>query len=99
MVPDYITVHLIDNNPSRFQRSSEDFIVIKTHSHYGDISFQVVTAKLWTAALFQLKSIQNIESFKSQIEDLFIQVELIVLIMLYMIHVPSKLIYFIPTLD
>ena len=59
MVPDYRTAHLLDNTPSRRLRSSEDkqLVVIKTHSHYGDISFQVAAAKLWNAAPFRLKSI------------------------------------------
>ena len=39
-----------------------------SHSHYGDISFQVAAAKLWNAAPFQLKSIQNIDSFKSKLK-------------------------------
>ena len=70
MVPDYTTVHLIDNMPCRLLRSSEDkqLVVIKTHSHYGDISFQVDAAKLWNATPFQLKSIQNIDSFKSKLK-------------------------------
>ena len=43
VVPDYITAHLLDYTPSRFLRSSEDkqLVVIKTYTHYGDISFQV----------------------------------------------------------
>ena len=63
MVPDYITAHLPDYTPSRLLRSSEDrkLVVIKTHTYYGDISFQVAAAKLLNAAPFQLKSIQNIE--------------------------------------
>ena len=70
MVPDYITVYLLDYTSSRFLRSGEDkqLIVIKTHSHYGDISFQMAAAKLWNAAPFQLKSIQNIDSFKSKLK-------------------------------
>ena len=71
MVPDYIAAHLLDYTPSRFfLRSSEDkqLVVIKTHSHSGDISFQVAAAKLWNAAPFQLKSIQNIDSFKSKLK-------------------------------
>ena len=66
MVPDYITDHLIDYTSSRILRSSEDkqLVVIKTHTHYGDISFQVV-AKLWNAAPFQL---QNIDSFKNKLK-------------------------------
>ena len=70
MVPDYITAHLLDYTPSRRLRSSEDkqLVVIKTHTHYGDISFQVTANKLWNAAPFQLKSIQNIDSFKSKLK-------------------------------
>ena len=62
--------HLLDYTPSRLLRSSEDkqLVVIKTHSHYGDISFQVAAAKLWNAAPLQLKSIQNIDSFKSKLK-------------------------------
>ena len=43
MVPDYKTDHLLDYTPSRLLRSSEDrqLVVIKTHTHYGDILFQV----------------------------------------------------------
>ena len=54
----------------RNRRSGEDkqLVVIKTHSHYGDISFQVAAAKLWNAAPFQLKSIHNIDSFKSKLK-------------------------------
>ena len=46
MVPDYITAHLLDYTSFRLLRSSEDkqLVVIKTHSHYGDISFQVAVA-------------------------------------------------------
>ena len=68
MVPDYITAHLLDYTPSSLLRSSEDkqLVVIETHSHYRDISFQVARAKLWNAAPFQLKNIQNNDnSFKS----------------------------------
>ena len=67
MVPDYITAHLLDYTPYRLLRCSEDrqLVVIKTHTHYGDISFQMAAAKLCNAAPFQLKSIQNIDSFKS----------------------------------
>ena len=68
MVPDYIAAHLLDYIPSRHLRSSEQWVVIKTHSHYGDISFQVAAAKLWNAAPFQLKSIQNIDSFKNKLK-------------------------------
>ena len=70
MVPDYITAHLLDYTPSRLLRSSEDrqLVVIKTHTHYGDISFQVAAAKLRNAAPFQLKGIQNIDSFKSKLK-------------------------------
>ena len=42
--PDYITAHLLDYTPSRLLRSSKDeklVVIIKTHSHYGDISFQM----------------------------------------------------------
>ena len=69
-VPDYITAHLQDYTPSRFLRSSEDkqLVVIKTRTHYGDISFQVAAAKLWNAAPFRIKSIQNIDSFKSKLK-------------------------------
>ena len=68
MVPDYITAHFLDFTKSHLLRSSEDrqLVVIKTHSHYGDISFQL--AKLWNAAHFQLKSIQNMDSFKSKLK-------------------------------
>ena len=40
-----------------FLRSSEDkqLVVIKTRTHYGDISFQVAAAKLWNAAPFNSK--------------------------------------------
>ena len=43
-----------------------------------EISFQVVANQLWNAPL-PLKSMQKIDSFKSQIEDVFIQAELIIL--------------------
>ena len=68
MVYDYITVHLLDYTPSRLLRSSEykQWVVIKTHIHYGDISFQAAAAKQWNAAPLQLKSIQNCDSFKSK---------------------------------
>ena len=48
MVPDYITAHLLDYTPSRLLRYSEDrqLVVIKMHTHNGDISFQVAAAKL-----------------------------------------------------
>ena len=70
MVPDYITAHLLAYMPSRLLRSSEDkqLVVINTHPHYGDISFQVTTIKLWNAVPFQLKSIQNIDSLKSKLK-------------------------------
>ena len=70
MVPDYISAHLLDYTPSCLLRSSEDrqWVVIKTHTHYGDISFQVAAAKLWNATPFQLKNIQNIDSFKSKLK-------------------------------
>ena len=70
MVPDYITAHLLDYTPSRLLQSSEDkqLVAIKTHTHYGDISFQVAAAILWKAAPFQLKSIHNIDSFKSKLK-------------------------------
>ena len=62
MVPDYITEHLLDYTPSRLLRSSEDkqLVVIKTHSHYGDISFQVAAAKLWNAAPFHTQNVFKI---------------------------------------
>ena len=43
MVPDYINALLLDYTPSRLLRYGEDkqLVVIKTHSYYGDISFQV----------------------------------------------------------
>ena len=70
MVPDYITAHLLDYTPSRLLRSSEDrqLVVIKMQTHYGDISFQVAAAKLWNVAHFQLKRMQNIDSFKSKLK-------------------------------
>ena len=70
MVPDYITAHLLYYMPSRILRASEDrqLVVIKTHTHYGGISFQVAAAKLWNASPFQLKRIQNIDSFKSKLK-------------------------------
>ena len=85
MVPDYITAHLLDYTPSRLLRSSEDkqLVVIKTLSHYGDISFQVAADKLWNAAPFQLKSIQNIDSFKSKLKTYFFMLNLIIIIIIY----------------
>ena len=78
MVHDYITDHLLDYTPSRLLRSSEDrqLIVIKMHTHYGDISFQVDVAKLWNAAHSQLKSIQTIDSFKSKLKTYFFMLNL-----------------------
>ena len=45
MMPDYITALLTEYKPPRSLRSSEDkqLVIIKTHLHYGDISFQVAT--------------------------------------------------------
>ena len=79
MVSDYITAHLLDYSPSRHLRSSEDrqLVVIKTHTHYGDISFQVALAKLWNAAPFQLRSIQNIDSFKSKLKTYLFMLNLL----------------------
>ena len=70
MVYDYITAHLLDYTPPRLLQSSEDrqVVVIKTHTHCGDISFLVVAAKPWNMTHFQLKSIQNIDSFKSKLK-------------------------------
>ena len=70
MVSDYITAHLLDYTPSRLLRSSEDkqLVVIKTHTHYGYISFHVASAKLWNAVPIPLKIIQNINSFKSKLK-------------------------------
>ena len=78
MVPDYITTHLVDYTRSRLLRSSEDrqLVVIKTRTHYGDISFLVAAAKLWNAALFQLKSIQNIDSFKGKLKTYLFMLKL-----------------------
>ena len=57
MVPDYTTAHLLDYTSFRLLRYSEDsqLVVIKTHTHNGDISFQVTAAKLWNAVHFNLK--------------------------------------------
>ena len=78
MVHDYITTHLVDYTRSRLFRFSEDrqLVVIKTRTHYGDISFQVAAAILWNAAPFQLKSIQNINSFKSKLKTYLIMLKL-----------------------
>ena len=78
MVPDYITTHLVDYTRSRLLRSSEDrqLVVIKTRTHYGDISFQVAAAILWNAAPFQLKSIQNIASFKRKLKTYLFMLKL-----------------------
>ena len=66
---DYITAHLTEYKPPRPLRSSEgkQLVVIKTHLHYGDISFQVAVAK----------------QFQESIEDVYILVELIVEDVLY----------------
>ena len=77
-IHDYITVHLLDYKPSRLLQSGEDkqLAVINMHSHYGGISFQVAAAKLWNAAPFQLKSIPNIDSFKSQLKTYLFRLNL-----------------------
>ena len=57
MVPDYITYHLLDYTPFRLLLYSEDrqLVVIKTHTQYGDISFQLAAVNLWNAAPFNSK--------------------------------------------
>ena len=79
MAPDYITAHILEFTPSRLLRSSEDrqVVVTKTHTHYGVISFQVAAAKLWNATPFQLKSIQNIDSFKSKLKTYLFMLKMI----------------------
>ena len=47
MVPDYITIPLLDYKPPRLLRSSNDKqLIVKMHSHYGDILFKVAADKL-----------------------------------------------------
>ena len=72
MRSDYITAYLTEYTPPCPLRSSEDKqLIIKTHLHYGDISFQVAAVKLWNAAPLPLKTVFKIDS---SIEDVFIQV-------------------------
>ena len=66
---DYITAHLTEYTPPRPLRSSEDkqLVVIKTHLHYGDISFQVAADKLWNAAPSTQNCLKN-RQFQESIE-------------------------------
>ena len=65
MMLNYITAHLIEYNPPRLLRSSEDkqLVAIKTHLYYGDISFREAADKLGNAASFSLKTVFKIDSF------------------------------------
>ena len=60
-MPDYKTAHVTEYKPPRSLRSSRDkhVVVIKTHLHYGDISFQVAAAKLWNAEPLPLKTVEH----------------------------------------
>ena len=62
------------------------------HSHYGAISFQVAAAKLWNMAPFQLKSVQNIDSFKSNLKMCLFMLtySVEVDISVCVLHVPTK---------
>ena len=93
-MPDYITSNLTEYKPLR---PSEDkqLVVRKTHLNYGDILFHVAAAKMWNAAPLPLKTVKTIGSFKSQLKDVFIQVEFIVEDVLYgfMFHLRAFVFY------
>ena len=56
-MPNYITAHLIEYYPPRLLRSSEDkqLVAIKTHLHYGDISFRDAADKFGNVGIFYSK--------------------------------------------
>ena len=71
LIPNYITAHIIEYNPPRLLRSSEDkqLVVIKTHLYYGDISFREAADKLGLLKLFLKSTVSRFNYVIQSIRD------------------------------